>query len=69
MCEVDPMTFEQIGYLVAMSNSTTVVARAFRMAVGLSPDAVGPGLVVRPETEFDGMEECFKNYGSPLDGR
>lgn len=63
------MTFLEIRDRVALSSSTTTVARAFRIAVGMSPDMVGPGSIERPDVEFDGMAECFRNYGSPLDGR
>lgn len=63
------MTFQEIRDRVAASSSTTTVARAFRVAVGMSPDMVGPGTIERPDVEFHGMVECFKNYGSPLDGR
>lgn len=50
--------------------ATTVIANAFRRALGLPQRFVceKPGRVVNAD-RFADLEWCMANYGSPLDGR
>lgn len=61
------MTFQEIAACVASSYSVTRIANAFRIAVGLPTVTVLHKPVVRLQ-QFDAIEECFKNHGSPMDG-
>ncbi len=62
------MSIEEIRERVSRSRSTTLVARAFRMALGLPLTPVPESRIIHQET-FGGLDECFRNHGSPMDGR
>lgn len=52
----------------ASAKADTVVARAFRKDLGLAPlwFRAPVGCVVSEDTAAE-IEECFKNFGSPMD--
>lgn len=61
------MTVEEIRKVVASKSYDTSVARAFRAALGLPLAPSTPAKGMCPAASYKGIEECFKNYGSPLD--
>lgn len=61
------MTVEEIRKVVASKSYDTSVARAFRVALGLPLAPPPPAKRMRLAASYKGIEECFKNYGSPLD--
>lgn len=64
------MTTEEIKERVMASRSTTIVAQAFRKALGLPPVAVLDEVrCVRRNNSYKGIRQCFRNFESPLDGR
>lgn len=60
------VTIELIASLSARIDS--VMARAFRKALGLAPVWFEPpeGCIVSAGT-YDDIAECFRNFGSPMD--
>lgn len=64
------MSLKEIAERVLLSESTTVIANAFRRAFSLPSKAPAPkrGQIVSMDAYAD-IEWCMKNYGSPLDGR
>lgn len=59
-----------IGYIRrrAYENRGRTVGRAFCRALGIRTDR-GPEERRRRPRELAGMGWCFRNYGSPMDGR
>lgn len=64
--------------LDAFACAGTAIARAVLVAVGIDPDEVaGASSGDAPRSKqsnladdaYSGLEECFLNYGSPMDGR
>lgn len=64
------MNRKEIFETVARCAHATVVANAFRRALGLPPKWRAPkrGAIVSVDAYAD-LEWCMANHGSPLDGR
>lgn len=48
----------------------TLMSRAMLRACGVAvPSQMPPDGVIVIADDYDGMLECFRNHGSPMDGR
>lgn len=64
------MTREELTRRVARCTHATVVANAFRRALGLPLKLVAPKTpVIVSADAYADLEWCMANHGSPLDGR
>ncbi len=63
------MDFTDIRAAVMACDADTAAADAFRRAVGVRRRQRRSKAARPPALEYRGMRQCFRNFGSPLDGR
>ncbi len=63
------MDFEAIRAAVMACDADTAAADAFRRAFRVRRNPRKRKAARPPAPEYRGMRQCFRNFGSPLDGR
>ncbi len=64
------VTLDYIRTAVLRCRSDTAFRRAFARALGIPIGASEPERIAAPHVSvYAGLDECFANQGSPMDGR